>query len=299
VQHVFKDPHSGHMRSGEVPGHGLPHLAPLGVVLVVTLALYAPVIAHMAREWAEFPSLSHGFAIPVIAGYLLWQRRKPIASEQRAPEARGFVLLVPAVMLLVVGTLGGESFLARISLPLALLGVVLALAGTRLALRTAPGIAYLFLMVPLPYVTLTALTYQVQLFDAAITTAVLRSLGVPVLREGVMLHLPNITLEVAEVCSSVQGIVALLALGVAYGQVGVRDTWAQAFLAVSTIPLGLASNAFRITLTALAAFLLGPVALHNVIHRFSGTTVFLLTLFLLIGLDSLLARLSRGASPRE
>jgi exosortase len=271
----------------------------LCAVLVVTLALYATVIANMAGEWAEFPSLSHGFAIPVIAAYLLWQHRKPIASEQRAPSVLGFVLLVPALMLLVVGTLGGEPFLARVSLPFALFGVVLTLAGTGLARSFAPGIGYLFLMIPLPYVTLTALTYQVQLIDARVTTAVLRSLGVPVLREGVMLHLPNITLEVAEVCSSVQGIVALLALGVAYGEVGGRATWARAFLAISTIPLGLASNAFRITLTALAAFWFGPIALDNMIHRFSGTTVFLLTLLLLLGLDSLIARLSRGTNARE
>jgi len=286
------------MRSGEAPDRGASHLVALCVALAATLALYAPVIANMAGEWAEFSNLSHGFAIPMIAGYLLWQRRKPIASEQRAPSAVGFVLLVPAVMLLVAGTLGGEPFLARVSLPLALLGIVLTLAGTGLARSFAPGIGYLFLMIPLPYVTLTALTYQVQLLDARVTTAVLRSLGVPVLREGVMLHLPNITLEVADVCSSVQGIVALLALGVAYGQVGGRAPWARAFLAISTIPLGLASNAFRITLTALAAFLLGPIALNNVIHRFSGTTVFLLTLLLLLGLDSLIARLSRGASAR-
>lgn len=273
-------------------------MVPLWVALTATVALYAPVIVNMADEWATFPSLSHGFAIPVIAGYLLWQRRKSIASAQRAPSALGFVLLVPALMLLSIGNVGGEPFLARISLPLALLGVVLVLGGRGLARQATPGIGYLLLMIPLPYVTITALTYQVQLFDAAITTAVLRWLGLPVLREGVMLHLPNITLEVAEVCSSVQGIVALLALGIAYGQVGRRATWARAVLAISTIPLGLASNAFRIILTSLTAFLLGPIALNNVIHRFSGTSVFLLTLLLLLGLDSLLARLSLRAGAR-
>jgi exosortase len=253
----------------------------------------------MASEWAEFPSLSHGFAIPIIAGYLLWQRRQLIAAEQWAPSVTGFALLVPALTLLAAGSVGGETFVARVSLPIALLGIVFTLGGVGLARRVAPGIAYLFLMIPLPYMTVTVLTYHVQLLDATISSAALRWLGVPVLREGVLLHLPNITLEVAEVCSSVQGIVALLALGVAYGQVGGRAPWARAFLAISTIPLGLASNAFRITLTALAAFILGPIALNNLIHRFSGTTVFLLTLFLLIGLDFLLARLSRGASPRE
>jgi exosortase len=182
-----------------------------------------------------------------------------------------------------------------VSLPIALFAVVLVLGGFHLARTLAPGIVYLFLMIPLPYLTLAAFTYKVQLLDATIATATLRWLGLPVLREGVMIHLPNITLEVAQACSSVQAMVALLALGVAYAQTGGRSAWARLFLVISSVPLGLASNAVRITLTALMAFLLGPVALNNEIHRFSGTTVFLLTLVLLVGLDSLLGLYSRKA----
>ena len=268
----------------------------LFIGVAATGALYAPVVARMASEWAEFPSLSHGFAIPVIAAYLLWRRRALVASLPRTPSAVGFALLVPALMLLVIGSLGGEPFLARVSLPIALLGIAFTLGGPRLARTVAPGVGYLFLMIPLPYLTLTALTYKAQLLDAAITTAILRWLGLPVLREGVMIHLPNITLEVAQDCSSVQAIVALLALGVAYAQIGGRPTWARLLLTISSVPLGLGSNAFRITLTALMAFLLGPVALNNVIHHFSGTTVFLLTLLLLVGLDSFWGRFSRTAA---
>jgi len=270
--------------------------APLCIALAATTGLYIPAVAKMASEWAEFPSLSHGFAIPVIAAYLLRQRRALVASVPRAPSAVGFALIVPALMLLVIGSLGGEPFLARVSLPIALLGVVFTLGGSRLAHTVAPSIAYLFLMIPLPYLTFTTLSYKVQVLDATITTATLRWLGLPVLREGVMIYLPNITLEVAQDCSSVQAIVALLALGVAYAQIGGRPTWARLLLTISCVPLGLASNAFRITLTALMAFLLGPVALDNVIHRFSGTTVFLLTLLLLVGLDSLLGQCSRTAA---
>jgi exosortase len=195
--------------------------------------------------------------------------------------------------MLVVGSLGGEPFVARLSLPLALFGIVVFLMGGRVARYVWVPIAYLAFMIPLPYLTLKALMYQSRLFDAGLTATALGWLGVPVLREGVMLHLPNMTLEVADDCSSVPAIAALLALGAAYAQMQARPTWIRATLTLAAAPLGLLSNIIRLILTSLGAYYLGPIALNNTIHKFNGTTVFLLTVVLLVVLDVLLARLPR------
>ena len=144
--------------------------------------------------------------------------------------------------------------------------------------------------IPLPYLTLRALTYQSRLFDAGITAQALGWLGVPVLRDGVMLHLPNMTLEVADDCSSVPAIAALLALGAAYAQMQPRPTWIRVLLTISAAPLGLLSNIVRLILTSISAYYFGPIALHNVIHKFNGTSVFLATVLLLVLLDTLLVR---------
>jgi exosortase/archaeosortase family protein len=111
-----------------------------------------------------------------------------------------------------------------------------------------------------------------------------------------MLHLPNMTLEVADDCSSIPAIAALLALGAAYAQMQERPTWIRVALTLSAAPLGLLSNIVRLILTSLGAYYLGPIALNNVIHKFNGTSVFLATVVLLVLLDTLLTRLWRRAS---
>ncbi len=268
----------------------------LGVAAAAALGLYAPVVAGMAAEWSEFPSLSHGFAIPLISAYLLWHRRRLLAEAPVEGSITGLPLIILALGMLVIGSLGGEPFVARLSLPLALLGTVLFLCGTRVARHAWVPIAYLAFMVPLPYLTLRALTYRSQLFDAGLTATALGWLGVPVLRDGVMLHLANMTLEVAADCSSVPAIAALLALGGAYAQMQPRPAWIRVALTLSAAPLGLLSNIVRLIVTSLGAYYLGPIALNNVIHKFNGTSVFLATVVLLVVLDALLTRIWRRAS---
>ena len=267
----------------------LPWLA-LGVASAAALALYAPVIAGMAAEWIEFPSLSHGFAVPLLALYLLWTRRHLLAEAPIEGSLVGLPVIILALGILAIGSLGGEPFVARVSLPLALLGTVLFLMGTGVTRQAWVSIAYLAFMIPLPYVTLRALTYTSRVFDAGVTATALGWLGVPVLQNGVMLQLPNIRLEVADDCSSVPAIAALLALGAAYAQMEARPTWVRVALTVAAAPLGLLSNIVRLILTSLGAYYLGPIALNNVIHKFNGTTVFLATVVLLVALDAMLAR---------
>ena len=262
----------------------------LGVAVAACGVLYAPLVASMVAEWSEFPSLSHGFAVPVISAYLLWRRRDSLAQLPIENSILGLPLIVFALAMLVVGSLGGEPFVARVSLPLVLFGAVLFLMGGPVTRQAWVAIAYLAFMIPLPYLTLKALTYQSRLFDAGITAQALGWLGVPVLRDGVMLHLPNMTLEVADDCSSVPAIAALLALGAAYAQMQPRPTWIRMLLTISAAPLGLLSNIIRLILTSISAYYFGPIALNNVIHKFNGTSVFLATVLLLVLLDTLLVR---------
>jgi exosortase len=269
----------------------------LGVAVGAALILYFPVVAGMAAEWSEFPSLSHGFAVPLIAAYLLWRQRYLLAQAPVEGSIAGVPLVMVALGMLIIGSLIGEPFAARLSLPLALFGTVLFLMGRQIARQAWFGIAYLAFMIPLPYVALKALTYQSRLFDAGVTATVLAWLNVPVLREGVMLRLPNITLEVADDCSSVPAIAALLALGAAYSLMQVRPTWVRVVLTLSAVPLALFSNIVRLIFTSIGAYYFGPIVLNNTIHKFSGTTVFLATVVLLVALDALLTRISRRAHP--
>jgi len=275
---------------------GASRWVPLAVALTAVVALYTPILAGMAVEWATFPSLSHGFAVPLISAYLIWRRRELINAEPLGSANVGLVVLAAALGVFQAGWLSGETFFARASFPLALLGITLFLAGPRVTGHAWPAIAYLLFMIPFPYLTFKAVMYQSRLVEADVTATVLRWSGVPILQQGVMLHLPSATLEIAEVCSGVHAVAALAALGTAYAQIQPRASWVRAALALSAAPLGLLSNLLRLVLTALGVHYLGPITLTSVFHQFSGTTVFLATVVLLVGLDRLLVRMARAGS---
>ena len=269
---------------------------PLAVALAAVLAVYAPILAGMVVEWVTFPSLSHGFAVPLISAYLVWRRRELINVEPLGSANVGLVVLVAALGVFQAGSLSGETLFSRASFPLALLGIALFLAGPRVTGHVWPAIAYLLFMIPFPYLTFKAVMYQSRLFEAGVTAKALRWLGVPILQQGVMLHLPSVTLEVTDACSGVRAVAALVALGTAYAQLQPRATWVRVTLALAPAPLGLASNILRLVLTALGVYYLGPITLTSVFHQFSGTIVFLTTVVLLVGLDRLLVRTARTAS---
>lgn len=275
---------------------GTSRWAVIAVASAALLAVYTPVLAGMAVEWGTFPSLSHGFAVPLISGYLVWRRRELIGVEPLGSANVGLVVFVVALGIFQAGSLSGEAFFSRVSFPLALLGITLFLAGPRVTGHVWPAIAYLLFMIPVPYLTLKAVTDQSRLLEARATAKALRWLGVPMIQEGVMLHLPSVTLEVADDCSGVRVIVALLALGTAYALVRTRPTWIRVTLALAAGPLGLISNIFRLVLTALGVYHLGPITLTSTFHRSSGTMVFLTSIVLLVGVDRFLIRMARSGA---
>jgi exosortase len=265
----------------------------LGIPGLLVVGLYAPLIPDLVREWVEFPNLSHGFAIPLIATYLVWARADRLRTAPMVPSMWGLPVLMLGLGALVVGVHGEESFLARISLPVTLLGMTMFLAGLRITREVWIGIAYLAFMIPLPWATIKQITYRSRLFDAAISAELLDWVGVPVYRDGVMLHLPSIILEVADACSSIPAIAALLSLGVAYGSLVERPLWVRMALVAATLPFAIGANIIRIVTTAWAAYYIGHWTLRTSYHMFNGTVNFMITFFLLLAFDAALARLSR------
>lgn len=267
----------------------------MGVAAAAALALYTPLVPALVREWSEFPSLSHGFAVPFIAAYLIWARREQLRQTPIAPSLAGVPVLVVGLVALTLGVRGDEAFAARISLPVTLLGLILLLAGKAVLAKAWLGVAYLVFMVPLPYATLKLLMYRSRILDATVSAHALGWLGVPVLQEGVMLHLPNMVLEVADDCSSIPALAALLSLGVAYASLTPRPIAVRVAIVAAAIPFAIGANMVRIISTAAGVYYIGPWTLNTVYHLFNGTVNFLLTFLLLLAFDALLMRFVRRA----
>jgi exosortase len=275
----------------------LPAALWIGVPGAAALALYAPLVPRLVREWIDFPNLSHGFLIPFVAALLVWARRDRLRAVAIRPSLLGLPLLVAGLGALVIGIAGEESFVARLSLPVTALGLVLFLAGTGAARVLWLPIAYLALMIPPPWSTLKLITYRARLLDASAAATALDFLGVPVHRDGVFLRLPTVILEVTDECSSIPAIAAMLALGVAYAALARRPPWVRLALVAAIVPLAIAANIVRITSVAWAAHAIGRWTLATAFHMFNGTVNFLVTLLLLVALDTVLARASRERAP--
>ena len=109
----------------------------------------------------------------------------------------------------------------------------------------------------------------------------------PIMREGDVLILPNMSQEVVEACSGIRSLMSLLALAAGYGHLAERSTVVRWLLFLAMVPLAIISNGTRVMITALMANYIGPRAAEGFMHEFSGWVIFVVATVLLLGLHSL------------
>jgi len=255
----------------------------------VVIASYAPVLSGLVSDWIRDPNYTHGFLIPLISGYLVWTKREALRSTPLVPSLWGLGGLLVAVGLLVVGTAGAEVFTQRVSLVFTAASLTLFLGGWRhLGILGFP-LAFLLLAIPLPYVVYYGLTAPMQALAAKCAVWGLSGLGVYVLAEGNVIHLPNTSLEVAEACSGIRSLYAFLALGALVAYFTAIPFWARILIVLATIPLSVAGNAVRVLGSGLGAYLIGPEAAEGTLHELFGLVVFVVSL----GIFILIKRVAR------
>jgi exosortase len=263
--------------------------------------LYADVLAGLVADWAHDDNYSHGFLIVPLALYFAWERRQRLVSLARRPSALGFLVVVASLVTLVVGMLGAEFFLTRVSLIGVILGTVIFLLGWQHARVLGLPIAFLLLMIPLPAIVFNEIAFPLQLFASKFGVAVMELAQVPVLREGNVITLANTTLEVAEACSGIRSLISLLTLGIVYGYFTDSRLWVRVVIAASTVPIAIVANGLRVAGTGILAHTRGAEAALGFFHTFSGWMVFLAAFGLLFVVVWLLRRFAPppALSPAE
>ena len=242
--------------------------------------LYGHVLAKLVHDWATDGNYSHGFLVPPVAGYFAWERRARLASLRLEPSFWGLCIVAGSLAVLVLGTLGAELFLTRISLIGLLAGAIVFTAGWRHLRTLAFPLVCLVLMIPIPAIVFNQIAFPLQLIASQFGAGVLSAAGIPVLREGNVIVLANTSLEVAEACSGIRSLVSLLTIGLILGYFSSPSTWVRAVVTLGTIPIAIFTNALRVAGTGIAAHFYGPRAAEGFFHTFSGWLVFLVALLL-------------------
>lgn len=253
------------------------------------IAVYSPALYELIVNWSQDANYSHGFLVPLVSAWLLWKKRSELISVAQSIDASGLAVIIVAGLLFTLGNAGAEYFTMRLSFVVALFGLVLYLFGRSMVKLVWFELAFLCFMIPIPYVIYYALTFPMQLLASKITAGILSGIGMAVYRQGNILHLPGGTsLEVAEACSGMRSLVSLLALGALYAYMTQKRFSAKVILFLSTVPIAVVANVFRVFVTALLATTVTTEVATEPIHSLMGLSVFVVSFILLFVFGAIL-----------
>ncbi|HXJ06281.1 MAG TPA: exosortase/archaeosortase family protein [Candidatus Acidoferrum sp.] len=266
-------------------------------IFTLVLIMYAPVLISLARQWWDDPNYGHGFFVPIFAGYVLWSERDQWGALTNRPNNFGLVIMLFAIGLRVLGMLGAELFMARLSLVILIAGIVLFMAGRRVLRTIAFPIGYLLFMIPLPAIVYYQLTLPLQLLASRLGATGLVTLGIRTVRQGNLLLLPNCTLNVVEACSGIRSLLSLLAAVVAYGYLAEPSTWKRSLLAVASIPIAIATNGLRLVATGVLSYYFGPSVDTGAVHLALGISFIALAFLSILVIHKMLGLPLRHQNP--
>jgi exosortase len=260
------------------------------LVLPLLAAMYFKIVPDMVKDWYHDENYSHGFLVPLIAGYFLWQRWPDLKERQVKPDGLGLVVIVWGLFQLLVAWLGSEYFTMRTSLIVLLAGMTLFWFGREVLKGMALPLGYLIFMVPIPYIIYDMIAFPLKLFVTKVSVGFLKIVGVVVMREGNIIMFPSTTLEVADACSGIRSLISLLAIAAAYAFLMKTSNLRRWIIIISAVPIAVATNALRVIVTGILAQWWGAKAAEGFFHEFAGMTVFVLAMAMLVAFGELLRR---------
>jgi exosortase len=279
-------------RTAEGAGNArLMHVAAISAIGLFFVLMNYGVMRDLVTQWIEDTDFTHGFFVPVIAGYFVWDRREDLARIEPRPSLWGLGLVVFAIMVRVLSIPTNPLYPQALSMVLMLGGLVWYLGGWQTAKIVAFPVAFLVLMIPPPGVIFTKIAVFLQGIATESSAVLLNLLGVQAHTEGNVLQLSNAVLEVARACSGIRSLVGLVTMGVAFSYVVTRYNWERAVLVASTIPIAILCNILRVTITAILYSADKEDWAVGFMHQFEGVVMFAVALGMLFCVERVLKML--------
>jgi exosortase len=254
------------------------HRRILSITAVVTLVglVFEPTLRWLVQSWLGNPYYSHGFLVPVIAGYLIW-RQRDVPVE---PWDAGLAVVALGVGLHIASVPWRLHLLSAAGLIVVIVGLTLTFVGRRAMERWAFPLAFLGTMVPLPFVE--RFSPPLQAFVARYAALSVRPLGVAATTIGSQVRLASAAFTVGAPCSGLRSIVALLTLTVLFVYLVRGPWWGKTALLVAALPIAIVANLMRVSSLFFVAANLGTDAGLRYYHTLSSPTLFLLAVGMLL-----------------
>jgi exosortase D (VPLPA-CTERM-specific) len=262
-------------------------------ILVVALLgyMYADSLVFLFSRWLGTEDYSHGIFVPFISGYLMWQSRHRLSQVAKENSWWGIAVIASGLMLYVVGEFSTLFIVLHFSLWMVIVGLAISLLGIRGAKAIAFPLGYLLTAIPLPTFIIASLSSQLQLWSSSLGVGCLQLVGVMAFREGNVIDLGPVQLQVVEACSGIRYLLPLASLALLCSYLFKDKMWKRVALVLSSIPISIMLNGFRIGIIGVLVELYGKGAAEGFYHLFEGWVIFMVSFGLLIAEMALLARI--------
>lgn len=251
---------------------------------------YGPTLTGIVGSWFDSNAdMGHGIAVPFVAAYMVWTKQTVLSRLAPAPNMWGLLLVLWGTVQFTIASAADWIFATRISFVISLAGCVMCLWGLPVLRTLAYPLGLLFMMVAPPTFLQAQLTLQLQLIASRLAEMGLDALGYSVLRDGNILEMVGERLAVAEACSGIRSLSALVFFCLTYNyllvpKIGIR--WA---LLAAVVPLAVLGNAGRIVATGVVGQYNRALA-HGMLHETWGYITVLIAGGLLVALHVMILR---------
>jgi exosortase D (VPLPA-CTERM-specific) len=268
-----------------------------GVVALLLAVAFSAAIKMTAGAWMGQPEYSHGLLVPLICIFLVWQRRRDLETRDLAGSWAGLLLVVFGLVLHAAGRLSAVYALQQYALVVTIYGVLLSALGWAALRRLWVPLLLLAMAIPLPRFLIGTVSAQLQLISSALGVWFIRLFGVSVFLEGNVIDLGLYKLQVAEACDGLRYLFPLLTLGVIMAYFYRAEFWKRALVCLSSIPITILMNSFRIGVIGVTVQLWGVRMAEGFLHEFQGWVVFMASAAIMFGEMVLLSRVGSNRRP--
>lgn len=244
--------------------------------------IYSGNLNWLWGRWMENQDYSHGPLIPLISLFIIYQKRNQIREIDVRDSIIGVYVIALAVLIYIVSMRAQVNFALSYSLIILLCGIVLFLGGKQLFFKLAFPICFLFFMVPFWGSAIANLSNALKALSSIATHGIIDLLGYPIFRDGVVLYMNKGALEVADPCSGIRSLMALLALGTVIAYYSNTHVIKKVIIVLLTIPLAFIGNTLRVVFFAVVLENHGVIITEGPLHTISGMAVFAFALAVLI-----------------
>jgi exosortase len=250
------------------------------VILGLVALLFSSTLTWLVYNWLNNSYYSHGFLVPLVSGFFLWRQRASFARDSREPSNLGLLIVGISLVGFLVAQIWQAHHISAVAFIVLLIGLTLYFLGERATRSIAFPLAFLFFMIPLPFIN--RLSPVLESFTATTSTALVSLVGIPAVNQGSQIQLQNSSFVVGAACSGLNSIVALATLVVIFVYILEGTYRAKMTLIVLAIPIALVANLIRVSsLLAIAHFFGAEVGMRY-FHDYSSPVLFILAFALLI-----------------